>query len=140
MGGKDPETYDTSNDNFYLKYLTARFASFSNVWWSMSNEWDVCSCKRKGVEGDFGPSPIWDELFHTLSSNDPYSRMTGIHNCAVMYDHGKPWITHVSLQGHEEQTLDLRSKFGKPVIWDEVKYEGDIVAAWGSLSGQEEAD
>lgn len=140
LGGRDAESYDTTNDRFYLKYLAARFGSFSNVWWSMANEWDFNGCKRKGVQGDAGPSPIWDELFETLSSQDPYSRMTSIHNGGVLYDHGQQWITHVSLQGRESQTPDIRLKFGKPVVWDEVEYEGDISSGWGALSGQEETD
>ena len=32
MGGTDPSHYNTSNDERYLKYLAARFASFDNVW------------------------------------------------------------------------------------------------------------
>merc|ERR1712166_561298 len=80
MGGRDKDSYDTTNDKMYLKYLTARVASFSNVWWSMSNEWDFCDCKRKGVDGDFGASPTWDDLFVSLQGNDPYARMSGIHN------------------------------------------------------------
>lgn len=27
----------------YIKYITARLASFRNVWWSMANEWDYVS-------------------------------------------------------------------------------------------------
>ena len=52
----------------------------------------------------------------------------------------RPWIKHVSLQGLEDRTADLRRQFGKPLIWDEVQYEGDLPLAWGALSGAEEAD
>lgn len=31
------------------------------------------------------------------------------------------------------------SRYAKPVIWDEVRYEGDIPESWGALSGAEEA-
>ena len=61
-------------------------------------------------------------------------------NGQLIYNHSRPWISHVSLQGLEQQTPGLRSEFGKPAIWDEVQYEGDIPMAWGSLSGQQEAD
>jgi hypothetical protein len=30
--------------------------------------------------------------------------------------------------------------YKKPVIWDEVKYEGNITSEWGALSGIEESD
>lgn len=29
----------------YIKYITARLASFRNVWWSMANEWDYVKAK-----------------------------------------------------------------------------------------------
>ena len=74
MGGLDPATYDTANDRFYLEYVAARLSSFKNVWWSMANEWSFCHCKSRG------PSPVWDELFETLSAADPYGRQTSIHN------------------------------------------------------------
>ena len=35
MGGRDPETYNTAHDNFYLRYLAARLSAFSNVWLSL---------------------------------------------------------------------------------------------------------
>ena len=50
MGGDDPNHYNTSRDERYLKYLAARFASFDNVWWSMANEWSNCACKSLGME------------------------------------------------------------------------------------------
>lgn len=140
MGGDDKDTYNTTHDEFYLRYLTARFSSFSNVWWSMANEWDFNGCKRKGVTGNDGPSPTWDRLFEVLSASDPYGRQAGIHNGGVLYNHSQPWITHVSLQGHEDDTATLRPKYGKPVVWDEVKYEGNISSSWGALSGAEMAD
>ena len=140
MGGRDPAHYDTAHDEFYLKYLAARVSSFSNVWWSMANEWNFCKCKSGGAVGDNGPTPVWDALFKTLSSADPYGRQMSIHNGAFLYNHSQPWITHVSLQGHESDTPMLRAEYGKPTIWDEVEYEGDIPSSWGALSGEEESD
>jgi hypothetical protein len=46
----------------------------------------------------------------------------------------------VSLQGLEDRTSAIRALYKKPVIWDEVEYEGDIPTGWGSLSGQQEVD
>lgn len=140
MGGRDGKTYNTSNDNFYLRYLGARLSSFSNVWWAMANEWSFCACKSYGSVIDNGPTPVWDELFKTLGDSDPYGRQTSIHNGNLLYNHSQPWITHVSLQGHESDTPQLRPFYKKPVVWDEVKYEGNISSQWGALSGAEETD
>ena len=140
MGGRDGATYDTTNDKFYLKYLAARLSSFRNVWWSMANEWSFCGCKSYGSKVDDAPAPVWDELFKTLSSADVYGRQMSIHNGNLLYNHSQPWISHVSLQGHEDDTPLLRQRYGKPVVWDEVKYEGDISSGWGALSGEEETD
>ena len=38
------------------------------------------------------------------------------------------------------RTVQLRATYRKPVIWDEVQYEGDIPQAWGALSAEEMAD
>ena len=146
MGGNDPKTYNTTHDNHYLKYLAARFAAFDNVWWAMANEWSDCGCKSLGMENgansshDNGFAPTWDELFQTLAKADPYGRQTSIHNGPLLYNHSKDYITHVSLQGHESDTPLLRAKYGKPTIWDEVCYEGNITSGWGALSGEEETD
>jgi hypothetical protein len=37
-------------------------------------------------------------------------------------------------------TPQLRARYGKPVVWDEQKYEGDIPEGWGALSGAQETD
>lgn len=143
LGGRNPtdsNPYDTTHDNFYLKYLAARLSSFSNVWWAMANEWNFCGCKSRGSTVNNGPTPVWDELFKTLSAADPYGRQMSIHNGALLYNHSQPWITHVSLQGHEGDTPDLRAQYGKPVVWDEERYEGNISSSWGALSGEEMTD
>ena len=45
LGGPNASNYDLAPDVLFIKYIVARFASFRNVWWSMSNEWNQCSCK-----------------------------------------------------------------------------------------------
>ena len=42
------------------------------------------------------------------------------------YNHSKPWISHVSLQGHDVQQLDMAKAVWtrvtpKPIVWDEVR-------------------
>jgi len=139
MGGRDPATYNTTNDNFYLEYLAARMSSFSNVWWAMANEWNFCACKSYNASAN-GPTPVWDELFQTLSGADPYGREMSIHNGQYLYNHSQPWITHVSLQGNEDDTPALRDAYQKPIVWDEERYEGNITSSWGALSGEEMTD
>lgn len=41
----------------YIKYLTARLSSFSNVWWSLANEYDYVKAK---TEAD------WETLIQTV--------------------------------------------------------------------------
>ena len=36
-----------------------------------------------------------------------------------------------------EYTTDYRTRYGKPVVWDEIAYEGNIDMGWGNISGQE---
>ena len=142
MGGRDADSYDTASDKFYLRYAAARLAAYSNVWWSMANEWSLNTCKGRGVVPKLSPtpSPVWDELFGTLRAADPYGRQASMHNGPLLYNHSRPWITHVSLQGHMTDTPQLRARYGKPVVWDEQKYEGDIPEGWGALSGAQEVD
>jgi len=116
----------------YLKYVIARFAAFSNVWWAMANEYDL-----------FGwPVEKWEEIGNFVKDNDPYNHLRSIHNCVPFYDHTKPWITHCSIQRQDiyktaEYTNEWREKFQKPVVLDEISYEGNIQWGWGNVTGQE---
>ena len=128
MGGPNASTYDTANDERYLQYVVARLGAYHNVWWSMANEWDLVKCKGEGVAD--GRSPTWDRLFKVLAAEDPYHHLTSIHNCVRLYNHSKPWITHISSQGGYDMAHIKRKYAPKPIVWDEVMYEGDI-GMWG---------
>lgn len=55
-----------------------------------------------------------------------------------MYDHAKPWVTHVSLQSSDlEKARDYVRDYNKPVIYDECKYEGNLAQRWGNISARE---
>jgi hypothetical protein len=97
MGGRNASTYNTAHDELYLQYIVARLGAFRNVWWSMANEWDLVGCKHSGVPE--GNPVVWDRLFEVLAREDRYGHLTSIHNCVVLYNHSKPWITHISSQG-----------------------------------------
>jgi hypothetical protein len=84
----------------------------------------------------------WDQLFRALQSSDPYNHLRSIHNADAIYDHHKPWITHVSLQYYMAVRFFgvsplLRDIYRKPIIHDEINYEGDVASRWGQLSGEE---
>jgi len=113
----------------YLRYIVARLAAFRNVWWSFANEYDFL------VERTFGD---WDHYFQLVQACDPFDHLRSIHNCFGFYDHGKPWVTHCSIQ-HQDllKVPDWMKQYGKPVIVDECGYEGDINLVWGSLSAEE---
>ncbi len=118
----------------YFRYLVSRIGAYRNVWWSLANEYDLM------------PGMItwdWEALAETIGQYDPYHRLTSIHNCVPFYDHSKKWITHCCLQRQEihrttEQVDVWRQLFGKPVIVDELGYEGNIQHGWGNLTGEEE--
>jgi hypothetical protein len=118
-------------DERYVRYVVARFAAYRNVWWSMANEYDLMPGKA---------TVDWDFLFRVLQEADPHGHLRSIHNCMGFYDHGKPWITHCSVQHNEvsrvSEWLDL---YRKPVVVDECKYEGDLPRQWGNITGREMA-
>lgn len=120
-------------DDLYWNYVIARFAAFRNVWWSLANEYDILKYK---TEED------WEHYADLLVRNDPYGHLRSIHNCIPFYDHTRPWITHCSIQRQElyrgaELTHAWREQFGKPVVLDEIAYEGNIQHGWGNITGEE---
>ncbi|HVW22700.1 MAG TPA: DUF5060 domain-containing protein [Opitutaceae bacterium] len=126
-------TMGPEDEGRYLRYVVARFAAYRNVWWSMANEYDFIRSKR---EAD------WDRIFQTVAQSDPYHHLRSIHNGALLYNNTHPWVTHASIQNgaaveEPERAEFYRDVWRKPVVYDEVKYEGDSAARWGQLSGPE---
>lgn len=125
----------SQEDNFrYIHYLTARLSSFKNIWWSVANEWDLV--KPKSHED-------WVALTKEIYNSDPYRHLLSIHGSTAKYfEYWMPEITHVSVQDeapvmHEGVVPILRNVYGKPVICDEVGYEGNLTQRWGRYSGEE---
>jgi hypothetical protein len=113
----------------YLRYVIARLAAYRNVWWSLANEWDLVKTKNLGD---------WDRFFRIVQESDPYQHLRSIHHSVVMYDHAKPWVTHVSTQASDlETSREWVEKYRKPIVYDECKYEGNIPKRWGNISAQE---
>ncbi len=120
-------------DDRYVKYVVARFSAFRNVWWSLANEYDYV--KTKTIED-------WERIAAVIKECDRYSRLCSVHNGPKFYDFSKSWVTHCSCQGTDryksvELTDELRIKYRKPVVWDEILYEGNLNLGWGNITGEE---
>ncbi|MHC4176009.1 MAG: DUF5060 domain-containing protein [Planctomycetota bacterium] len=120
-------------DHRYLRYVVSRLAALRNVWWSLANEYDFMAAKQ---ESD------WDRLFQIVQATDPYGHLRSIHNGYRIYSHTHPWVTHASIQNGSAvedagRAVIYRDVYRKPIVFDEVKYEGDIPKRWGNLSAEE---
>lgn len=117
----------------YLRYVAARYGAYRNVWWALANEYELLghlSCND------------WERLAAVLTEAAPFRHLLSIHNCEAFYDYSRPWITHCSCQRCDhhkttETTAELREAYHKPVIWDEVGYEGDFPHCWGNFTPEE---
>ncbi|HCT93157.1 MAG TPA: DUF5060 domain-containing protein [Lachnospiraceae bacterium] len=124
---------DRDTDVFYLRYAVDRLCHFKNVWWSLANEFDLMPWKT--VED-------WELYARVVMGRDSYGHLRSIHNCVALYDHTRPWITHVSIQRMDvyktaENVNDWRRQYQKPIVVDECAYEGNINFGWGNITGEE---
>lgn len=129
------DTMDMATNERFARYAVARFAAYRNIWWSMANE---NSFMEHLTDAD------WDRLFQVVQKSDPYAHLRSIHNADRIYDYNKPWVTHVSLQYYMAVRFFgasplLRDIYKKPVVHDEINYEGNRDRRWGQLSGEEMA-
>ena len=119
-------------DDRYVRYLVARLGAFRNVWWSLANEYDFLL--------DVKPVARWDRYFHIIEENDPARHLEvdpqwrgddELRSSQALVD-------HVCIQNwNVKRTADWRREWGKPIVNDELEYEGDISLAWGNLTPQE---
>jgi hypothetical protein len=77
-----------------------------------------------------------------VQASDPYGHLRSIHNGMLIYNHMQPWVTHVSIQNGSAvedfgRAVIYRDVYRKPVVFDEVKYEGNLPQRWGNLSPEE---
>lgn len=113
----------------YLDYAIRRLAAFPNIWWSLANEYDLFF--------DWNID-MWHEIDEFIGDNDPYHHMLSNHNCFAMYDYSRKNVTHASVQARAMHLVSpLQKRFGKPVLYDEVCYEGNLKETWGSISAKE---
>lgn len=114
-------------DDLYWNYCVARFSAYRNVWWSLANEFDLLTAKTLAD---------WERYAQILLEKDPYGHLRSIHNSQYLYDHNRPWVTHCSIQLDANLTSKFRQTYGKPIVMDEICYEGDVPQAWGSITGE----
>ena len=124
-------TMTAEEDDRYLRYVLARFSAYPNIWWSMANEYDLMKAK---TTNDF------DRLFHIVEQHDPYGHLRSIHYSVKAYDYARPWVTHGCLQTAKfDEAASYLADWRKPVLFDEVQYEGNLNRRWGNISGEEMA-
>ena len=139
---------DAETDDRYLRYLIARLAAYRNIWWSMANEYDfmmedermagrVPEKQRLRIKSE----PIFDHLFQVVQAADPYQHLRSIHNGWLLYNHTHPWVTHASIQNGAAladfgRAGIYRRVYRKPIVFDEVRYEGNIPQGWGNITAE----
>jgi hypothetical protein len=118
----------------YLEYIIARLGAQKNIWWSIANEWDLVKYKTHDE---------WIALSKAVAEKDPYRHLSSIHGSTGKYiEYWLPYFTHASIQD-EAPVMNwgaaaiLRNVYQKPIIYDEVGYEGNLESRWGRYSGEE---
>ena len=124
---------DAECDDLYWNYVVARLSAYRNVWWSLANEYDLM--EKKTLKD-------WERYAAILCEKDVYGHLRSIHNCKSFYDYKRPWVTHCSIQRVDvyksaELVDQWRTRYRKPVVLDEIAYEGNIQYGWGNISGRE---
>ncbi len=127
------DAMDDAEDDRYLHYVVSRFSAYHNVWWSLANEYGQVKGK---TDAD------WDHFFQLVAADDPYGHLRSVHNAQKVYDYNKPWVTHATIQNGNAvadfgRAVLMRELIPKPVVYDEVCYEGHSDRRWGQLSGEE---
>lgn len=133
---------DPAADDLYLRYAMARLAAYRNIWWSLANEYDLMRSKSMAD---------WDRFFRIIQTSDPYQHLRSIHNWhnpeihyrsnLHWYDHGKPWVTHASIQHHDLYFVtEWREQYKKPIVVDECRYEGNLNHGWGNITAEKMMD
>lgn len=124
---------DAATDDRYVRYVVARLSAYRNVWWSLANEFDFM---EKKSDAD------WDHLIQLTRMADPYGHLCSIHNGTRLYNQTRKELTHASVQNGSAvadfgRAVLYRDVYRKPIVFDEVKYEGDLPERWGNLSAEE---
>lgn len=113
----------------YLDYLLRRLSAFPNLWWSLANEYDLMDSYQLAD---------WECFEEFVSEHDPYGHLLSNHNCFQYWDFSRKNTTHCCIQDiNVNEVPELHRKYGKPVVFDECRYEGNIMHNWGNISAKE---
>jgi hypothetical protein len=120
-------------DDRYLRYVVARLGADRNVWWSLANEFDFM---KEKTDAD------WERFVKVVADADGHRHLLSIHNGTRLFTQTDPRLTHASIQNGSAvadfgRAVLFRDVYRKPVVFDEVKYEGDFEQRWGNLSAEE---
>jgi hypothetical protein len=79
----------------------------------------------------------WNHYIKLFAENDKFHHLIGIHNGVKFFDNANPLITHACIQNEDTyRAKELRTRYKKPVVFDECRYEGNIPWSWGNLTAQ----
>lgn len=116
-------------NEIYLDYLLRRLSAYPQIWWSMANEYDLMGARK---------AEDWKILEDWITEHDPVHHLLSNHNCFRFYDFTHEKITHCCLQTKLVSMADqFVNRYHKPVIYDEMCYEGNLTQNWGNLSAFE---
>jgi hypothetical protein len=126
-------TMGAAADDRYITYVVRRLSAFPNVWWSLANEYDLLTTKRRAD---------WDRIAEVVRANDAVGHPLSIHNWVELFDYSAGWATHASIQGGGREMAQSVGRWrrrwpDKPILVDEFGYEGDLDQGWGNLLAEE---
>lgn len=113
----------------YLNYVVERLSGHPNIWWSLANEFDTVK------EFDI---TWWQKFAQLITKKERKRHLLSNHNCLVYWDFHNPETTHCCIQDENVQLVpEYQKKYGKPVVFDECCYEGNVPYTWGNITGFE---
>lgn len=112
----------------YLDYVLRRFSAYPNVWWSLANEYDLLNFSKDK----------WQTIANYIHEHDPYGHLLSNHQMIVPWDFNNSATTHICEQLKNVDLISQTiSRYQKPMMVDECRYEGNIEDEWGNISAFE---
>ena len=123
--GTDPD------ERRYFQYAVARLASFYNVEWCVTNEWEL-----------YRPNEWCDILGELIAEEDPYGHLCAVHGHGHYPFRKSAWSTHALFQSWDEhgsyvfmlKNREEQLATGRPIpqINEEYGYEDHYPVPWGN--------
>ena len=126
-------TMTKEQDDLYWNYAIARFAAYRNVWWSLANEYDLFPTKT--IEDWERYARIICDRIRTVicvpsTTASRFMITTGPGSRTAAFS------ARICTRPRSWSTSGARD-IEKPVVLDEIAYEGNIQHGWGNISGEE---